>query len=101
MIIEVASIAVKDGSEAAFEAAVASAAEVFRRARGCTGLELQRCVEEPGLYQVVIGWRTLEDHTVGFRGSDLFAEWRALVGPHFARPPEVRHFAVAMPRVGF
>lgn len=101
MIIEYASIAVKEGSEAAFEAAVARAVDVFRRARGCTGLELQRCVEEPGLYQVVIGWQTLENHTVDFRGSDLFAEWRALVGPHFARPPEVKHFSVAMPRAGF
>jgi len=39
-----------------------------------------------------IFWDTLEDHTVGFRGSSLFTEWRAIVGPFFAAPPHVEHF---------
>jgi heme-degrading monooxygenase HmoA len=93
MIIEVATIRVKAGSEAAFEEAVRDAVEVFRRADGCLGLVLTRCVEDPSHYDVVIRWKTLEDHTVGFRTSPLFAEWRALVGPHFAEPPSVRHYA--------
>ena len=42
---------------------------------------------------MVIRWKTLEDHTVGFRTSPLFAEWRALVGPYFAEPPSVKHYA--------
>lgn len=93
MIIEVATIKVKPGSEADFEAAVKLAAEVFRRAEGCLGLALTHCVEDPEVFDVVIRWKTLEDHTVGFRGSPLFAEWRALVGPHFAEPPSVKHYA--------
>lgn len=101
MIIEVASIRVKDGSEAEFEAAVGKAVAVFRRAKGCKGLHLQRCVEEPSLYEAVIRWETLENHTVDFRGSDLFQEWRALVGPFFAEPPSVRHYEITMPRVDF
>jgi hypothetical protein len=40
----------------------------------------------------MIYWDTLEDHTVGFRGGPLFAQWRAIVGPFFAAPPEVEHF---------
>lgn len=101
MITEIAAIAVKPGSEAAFEAAVAEAVAVFRRAKGCTGMQLKRCVEEPGLYHVIIGWKTLENHTVDFRGGPLFGEWRALVGAHFARPPEVKHFAEAMAGAAF
>ena len=101
MIIEVASIRVKDGSEQEFEAAVSKAVEVFRRAKGCKGLHLQRCIEEPSLYEAVIRWETLENHTVDFRGSHLFPEWRALVGPFFAEPPSVRHYAVAVPRADF
>ncbi|MCO5160512.1 MAG: antibiotic biosynthesis monooxygenase [Mesorhizobium sp.] len=93
MIIEVATIRVKDGLEAEFEAAVGKAVDVFRRADGCLGLVLTRCVEDPSHYDVVIRWKTLEDHTVGFRGSPLFAEWRALVGPFFAEPPSVKHYA--------
>jgi heme-degrading monooxygenase HmoA len=101
MIIEVAAITVKPGHEAPFEAAVGKAVEVFRRATGCKGLHLQRCIEEPGLYEVIIRWETLENHTVDFRGSELFTQWRGLVGEHFASPPVVRHFAVAMQRVDF
>jgi heme-degrading monooxygenase HmoA len=93
MIIEVATIRVKPGADDDFQAAVHKAADVFRRAEGCIGFALTRCVEDPGHYDVVIRWRTLEDHTVGFRNSPLFAEWRALVGPHFAEPPSVKHYA--------
>ena len=93
MIIEVATIRVKQGLEAEFEAAVGKAVEVFRRAEGCLGLVLTRCVEDQSHFDVVIRWKTLEDHTVGFRTSPLFAEWRALVGPYFAEPPSVKHHA--------
>ncbi|MBC7617999.1 MAG: antibiotic biosynthesis monooxygenase, partial [Candidatus Saccharibacteria bacterium] len=41
-----------------------------------------------------IFWGTLEDHTVGFRQSALFTEWRGLVGPFFAAPPVVEHFSL-------
>jgi len=93
MIIEVATVRVKPGSEEEFIAAVSKAVDVFRRAQNCLGLVLSRCVEDPSEFDVVIRWKTLEDHTVGFRGSPLFAEWRALVGPHFAEPPSVKHYA--------
>jgi hypothetical protein len=43
-----------------------------------------------------IFWDTLEDHTVGFRQSPLFVEWRAIVGPFFAVPPVVEHFELAL-----
>lgn len=93
MILEVATIKVKPGSEKEFEAAVGKAVDVFRRAPGCISVVLTRCVEDPLHYDVVIRWKTLEDHTVGFRGSPLFAEWRALVSPHFAEPPVAKHYA--------
>jgi heme-degrading monooxygenase HmoA len=49
-------------------------------------------VENPERYVLMIYWETLEDHTVGFRESAAFAEWRAIVGPYFAAPPQVEHF---------
>lgn len=101
MIVEVASVAVKPGEGPAFEAAVKKAVEVFRRAAGCKGLLLERCIEEPNFYKVIIRWETLEAHTVDFRGSPLFQEWRALVGSHFAEAPSVNHFEIAMPLVEF
>ena len=101
MIVEVASIRVKEGQEKAFEAAVKKAYDVFGQSGGCKGLHLQKCVEEPLLYQAIIRWDTLEAHTVEFRKSELFQQWRALVGPYFAEPPSVNHFEIAVDPVDF
>ena len=91
MVLEIAQIEVKPGSEAAFEAGVREAAPLFRRAKGCGGMELQRSVEFPSRYRLIVTWETVENHTVDFRGSEDFQEWRRLVGGHFAAPPAVEH----------
>ncbi len=95
MIHEVAEITVKSGEEANFENGVAQAAPLFLRAKGCHGLNLQRVVEDPSIYRLVVQWETVEHHTVDFRNSDDFQEWRRLVGPFFANPPVVTHTTVA------
>ena len=91
MITEIAQIEIKPGSEAAFEAAVQKAQPIFKRSKGWKTFELHRSIEKPSRYRLVIEWETLENHTVDFRESQDFQEWRALVGPHFASPPEVEH----------
>ncbi len=96
MILEIAQIDVKPGMEAAFEAGVKEAAPLFRRAKGCTGVELQRSHEKPHRYRLFVKWETLENHTVDFRGSADFQSWRKLVGHCFAEPPAVEHTSVAV-----
>ncbi|KAA2242128.1 antibiotic biosynthesis monooxygenase family protein [Salinarimonas soli] len=96
MILEIAQIDVKPGLEAEFEAGVAKAAPLFRRAKGCAGMELQRSIERPSRYRLFVRWETLENHTVDFRGSEDFQAWRGLVGHCFERPPEVEHTQVAL-----
>lgn len=92
MILEVADIRVDPARAAEFEAAIRLGAEtVASRAAGFRGYKVNRSVESPGRYLLMIYWDTLEDHTVGFRGSDAFAQWRAIVGPYFAQPPVVEH----------
>jgi heme-degrading monooxygenase HmoA len=91
MFWEIAQLEVKPGEEAAFEAAVAKAAPLFKSSRGCKGMQLHRSVEHPCRYRLVVDWETVEDHTVHFRGSENFQEWRRLVGSHFASPPVVEH----------
>lgn len=91
MIFEIAALRIQPGSNAAFEAAVAEAVPLFRRARGCLSMRLEHCIERTDGYRLVVGWDTLEDHTVHFRGSADFQAWRALAGPYFAAPPEVEH----------
>ncbi len=96
MILEIAQIEVKAGMEAAFEEGVTKAAPIFQRARGCKGMELQRSLEQPARYRLFVRWQALENHTVDFRGSADFQEWRKLVGHCFERPPEVEHTTLAV-----
>ncbi|HEX9463555.1 MAG TPA: antibiotic biosynthesis monooxygenase family protein [Alphaproteobacteria bacterium] len=91
MILEIAQIAVKPGSEAEFEAGVKKAVPIFQRAKGCKGVELQRSIEKPSRYRLFVRWQTVENHTVDFRGSQDFQAWRALVAQCFDGAPEVEH----------
>ena len=96
MIHEIAQIEIQPGAENAFEAAVREATPLFRGAEGCRSLTLQRSIEQPTHYRLVVGWDSVADHEEGFRGSEAFARWRALVGPHFASPPVVEHVATVL-----
>jgi heme-degrading monooxygenase HmoA len=91
MVLEIAQIDVKPGMEDAFETGVREAAPLFKRAKGCTAMSLQRSAEKPQRYRLFVQWSTLENHTVDFRESADFQEWRKLVGHTFATPPEVEH----------
>jgi len=96
MVLEIADIVIKPGTADQFEAAVAAAAPLFRRARGCVAMSLRRCVEQADLYQLHVEWQTLDDHTVHFRNSEDFQEWRRLAGPFFAAAPVVTHWDTAV-----
>jgi heme-degrading monooxygenase HmoA len=96
MIFEMAQIEIKPGMESAFEHGVAQATPLFQRARGCHGLQLLKSIEQPSRYTLMVTWETLEDHTVHFRESQDFQEWRRLVGGFFAGPPQVGYVQVAV-----
>ncbi|TAG26671.1 MAG: antibiotic biosynthesis monooxygenase [Burkholderiales bacterium] len=91
MILEIATLTIQSGQQAAFEAGVAQAIPVFLRAKGCRGLQLQRCIEDPLSYRLHVQWDTLENHTVEFRTSPDFQVWRGLVGQYFSSAPQVVH----------
>jgi heme-degrading monooxygenase HmoA len=93
MILELADIRIQPGQQAAFdEAIVRGLTTVIAHAKGFQGFKVNKGIESPERYVLQIFWDTLEDHTVGFRQSPAFAEWRAIVGPFFAAPPVVEHF---------
>ncbi len=93
MILELADLRIQPGQQAAFEEAIERGlSTVAKRAKGFQGAKVNRGIENPERYVLQIFWDTLEDHTVGFRESPLFTEWRAIVGPFFAAPPVVEHF---------
>lgn len=96
MILEIADIRIAPGQQAAFEAAVArGVAEAVSRSPGFRGYKLNRGIESPERYVLMIYWDTLENHTVDFRQSDRFNQWRGHVGGFFAQPPQVEHFELA------
>jgi heme-degrading monooxygenase HmoA len=95
MILEVADIRIAPGQQAAFDEAIQRGLRtVISQAKGFKGWKVNKGVESPERYLLMIFWDTLEDHTVAFRGGPLFAQWRAIVGPFFAAPPVVEHFTL-------
>ena len=92
MILESAMLTIRPGQAAAFEAALAEARPLIAASKGFKGIEVRPCIEAPGQYLLLVWWETLEDHTEGFRGSDRYPKWKALLH-HFYDPfPTVEHF---------
>ncbi len=92
MILEVAMLNIKPNLETEFEAAFRQASKIISSMNGYIEHELQKCLEQPDKYLLLVKWETLEDHTVGFRGSAQYQEWQALLH-HFYDPfPTVEHF---------
>ena len=95
MIVEVVDFKIDPAKHEAFGPVLKQAVQsVLSQAAGYAGHSVLACIETPGRYVLTVHWDTLEDHTVGFRQSPAFADWRALIGPYFAQPPHVEHFLV-------
>ena len=92
MILELATIDIKQGVNAEFERHLEQAQNVLSKAEGYIEHEFQKCIENESRYILLIKWASLEAHTEGFRGSELFKEWRGLIGQFFEKPPHVEHF---------
>ena len=92
VILEVAILNVIPGHESAFEAAFDQARKIIASMPGFIGLQLERGVEVRSRYLLLVRWKTLEDHTIGFRGSPQYQEWKNLLH-HFYDPfPTVEHY---------
>ncbi|MCK5888941.1 MAG: antibiotic biosynthesis monooxygenase [Methylococcales bacterium] len=92
MILEVAILDVKISKEKEFEAAFSKAQKIISSMKGYVSHQLKRCHEKENRYILLVNWETLEDHTEGFRQSDEYKTWKALLH-HFYEPfPEVEHY---------
>ncbi|MFT5532352.1 MAG: heme-degrading monooxygenase HmoA [Burkholderiaceae bacterium] len=95
MILELADIRILPGKQIEFDAAITRGVELaISKATGFCGYKINKSIESPERYVLMIYWDTLENHTVDFRESAAFQEWRALVGPFFAAAPVVEHFTL-------
>jgi len=92
MILEVAVLNVITGKSDEFEHTFTAAQKIISGMTGYVKHELQRCIENPDQYILLVSWETLEDHTVGFRNSEEYLQWKALLH-HFYDPfPKVEHY---------
>jgi len=92
MILEVAILDVKPNEESAFEAAFVQAQKIIIKMPGYVSHQLQRCFELKNRYLLLVNWQKLEDHTIGFRESEEYQQWRTLLH-HFYHPfPTVEHY---------
>lgn len=83
---------VKPNLESDFEADFKKASKIISSIKGYLSHELHRCIEVKGKYLLLVRWESLESHTVGFRGSAEYQEWKKLLH-HFYDPfPTVEHF---------
>ena len=95
MILEIAEIRIRPGEQAAFDEAIARGLRtVIAQAKNMRGFRVSKGIESPERYVLHVFWDTLEDHTIGFRESPLFPQWRAIAGPFFAAPPGVENFTL-------
>jgi heme-degrading monooxygenase HmoA len=92
LILEAVMLQVKQGLEEDYEEAFREASKIISSMKGYISHELQRCMEVKGKYLLLVYWETLEDHTVGFRHSEEYLEWKKQLH-HFYDPfPIVEHF---------
>ena len=92
MILETAVLDVKPDQTRQFEAAFSEAQRIISASPGYLSHELQRCIEKPNRYLLLVRWRALRDHTEGFRKSAPYQEWKRLLH-HFYDPfPVVEHY---------
>ena len=93
MILETAVFTIRPEEADQFLAAFAKGRRFIESSKGFHKLELRRGIEEPGTFVLVVWWQTLEDHTVAFKQSANFTQWREIVGRFFAAPPVVHHYS--------
>ncbi|MBN8583218.1 MAG: antibiotic biosynthesis monooxygenase [Anaerolineae bacterium] len=94
MILEVVILNIIPGQEKEFEAAFAKASPIISSMDGYHWHQLQHCLEMGNRYLLLVQWETLEAHTVGFRGSEQYQEWRKLLHPFYDPFPTVEHYEV-------
>jgi len=93
MVLEVATITVVPGQEEAFADAYRGARHLLQETPGFRGVRMTRGVESSSTFVMLVDWESVEAHERNFRATERFGTWRAAIGPHFAAPPRVEHYA--------
>jgi len=93
MVLEVAILNIRPGQREQFEQAFSAAQVIIASVNGYLSHQLQRCIEQPDRYILLVNWENLEDHTVGFRESEQYQEWKSLLHNFYDPMPDVEHYS--------
>jgi len=77
-----------------FLTAFAMARPLIESQTGFRGLQLLQCTEYSARFLLLVEWDNLEDHTIGFRQSTEYVQWRDLLHHFYDPMPEVTHYDV-------
>ena len=92
MILEVANLDVRHGQEQQFQTAFSEASEIIAGMKGYVSHQLHRCLEKRNRYILLVNWKHLDDHTIGFRGSQEYQQWKRLLHHFYDPVPTVEHY---------
>jgi heme-degrading monooxygenase HmoA len=96
MILEAVILYLKDGNEKEFEADFKTAGQYISAIKGYVGHSLQKCIENDNQYLLLVQWEKIENHTVGFRVSAEYQEWKKLLHHYYNPMPIVEHYEMVL-----
>jgi heme-degrading monooxygenase HmoA len=96
LIVEHAVLEVKPGLHAEFEASMQQAVPLISTSDGFLGIDVLPCIETKGRYLLLVKWTSVEAHEVGFRGSDRYQQWKALLHRFYEPFPMVQHYSTSI-----
>ncbi len=97
MILEVAILDILPGTDAKYLDAFEKASPLIAEIPGYISHTLKKCMERDSRYLLLVQWETLEDHTIGFRTSPQYDEWKNLLHHFYDPHPIVEHYETLFP----
>ena len=92
MILEVAILNIKKGLSEEFESSFNNAQTIIASMNGYVSHQLKKCMEQENKYILLVNWKTIEDHEIGFRKSPEYQEWKTLLHHYYEPFPKVEHY---------
>ncbi|MBT0623159.1 antibiotic biosynthesis monooxygenase family protein [Pseudomonas sp. LF135] len=91
MIYEIAQLPVYTEQVEAFRRAFTQVEPLLCRAKGYCGHLLAQGIETPQVFNLIVKWASLEDHTPGFEASEDHRLFMLGLETYFADEPTVYH----------
>ncbi|WP_413616290.1 antibiotic biosynthesis monooxygenase [Halomonas cupida] len=96
MVYEIALLPVRKEHIEQFRRAFTEVAPLLSRAKGYGGHMLAQGIETPELFNLIVRWQSLEDHTPGFEASEDHRVFMMGLEEYFSEEPKVYHIEGAV-----